>query len=66
MTLMPSFDCGQQVYSYNPVTKSSRLESERTNRLLMRRFAAVQKARDADVFGILVGTLGVGRYSCPL
>jgi diphthamide biosynthesis protein 2 len=26
----------------------------------MRRYATVQKARDADVFGILVGTLGVG------
>jgi diphthamide biosynthesis protein 2 len=26
----------------------------------MRRYAAVQKARDADVFAILVGTLGVG------
>lgn len=26
----------------------------------MRRYVAVQKARDADVFGILVGTLGVG------
>ncbi|KAF9240828.1 putative diphthamide synthesis protein-domain-containing protein [Melanogaster broomeanus] len=33
-----------------------------TNKLLMRRFAAVQKARDADVFGILVGTLGVASY----
>jgi diphthamide biosynthesis enzyme Dph1/Dph2-like protein len=30
----------------------------------MRRFAAVQKARDADVFGILVGTLGVGQCLC--
>jgi diphthamide biosynthesis protein 2 len=29
----------------------------------MRRYAAVQKARDADVFGILVGTLGVGSPS---
>lgn len=28
--------------------------------MLMRRYAIVQKARDADVFGILVGTLGVG------
>lgn len=28
----------------------------------MRRYAAVQKARDADVFGILVGTLGVGEF----
>lgn len=26
----------------------------------MRRYAIVQRARDADVFGILVGTLGVG------
>jgi len=26
----------------------------------MRRYAVIQKARDADVFGILVGTLGVG------
>jgi diphthamide synthase subunit DPH2 len=29
----------------------------------MRRYAVVQKARDADVFGILVGTLGVGMSS---
>lgn len=58
---MPVHECDHQVYSYDPITKSSRLESERTNRLLMRRFAAVQKARDADVFGILVGTLGVGK-----
>ena len=28
----------------------------------MRRYAAVQAARDADVFGILVGTLGVTSY----
>jgi diphthamide biosynthesis protein 2 len=26
----------------------------------MRRYAVMQRARDADVFGILVGTLGVG------
>ena len=29
-------------------------------KMLMRRYAVIQKARDADVFGILVGTLGVG------
>ncbi|KAF8918751.1 putative diphthamide synthesis protein-domain-containing protein [Mucidula mucida] len=46
------------VYSYNPNTRSFRLESASTNKLLMRRYAVVQKARDADVFGILVGTLG--------
>jgi hypothetical protein len=34
----------------------------------MKRYAVVQKARDADVFGILVGTLGVGLSTpsrCP-
>ncbi|EPQ53261.1 diphthamide biosynthesis protein [Gloeophyllum trabeum ATCC 11539] len=51
-----------EVYSYNPETRSTRLESGRANRLLMRRYATVQKARDADVFGILVGTLGVASY----
>ncbi|KAJ7764908.1 putative diphthamide synthesis protein-domain-containing protein [Mycena metata] len=50
------------VYSYDPLIKLARLESARTNRLLMRRYATVQKARDADVFGILVGTLGVSSY----
>jgi diphthamide biosynthesis protein 2 len=44
----------------------ARLESGRTNRLLMRRYAVVQKARDADVFGILVGTLGVGMTTLSL
>jgi diphthamide biosynthesis protein 2 len=28
----------------------------------MRRYAMLQRARDADVFGILVGTLGVGTF----
>jgi len=28
--------------------------------MLMRRYATVEKAKDADVIGILVGTLGVG------
>jgi len=31
----------------------------------MRRYAIVQKARDADIFGILVGTLGVGKREGP-
>ncbi|KAL1743806.1 putative diphthamide synthesis protein-domain-containing protein [Schizophyllum fasciatum] len=50
------------LYSYAPDTRDIRLESSKTNRMLMRRYAAVQKARDADVFGILVGTLGVASY----
>ena len=32
----------------------------------MRRYAVMQKARDSDVFGILVGTLGVGVNSVSI
>jgi diphthamide biosynthesis protein 2 len=42
------------------MTRQATVQSAETNKLLMRRYAVVQKARDADVFGILVGTLGVG------
>ncbi|KAI0665615.1 diphthamide biosynthesis protein [Trametes maxima] len=51
-----------EVFSYDPKSRMTRLESGRTNKLLMRRYAVVQKARDADVIGILVGTLGVANY----
>ncbi|EEB92559.1 hypothetical protein MPER_08911, partial [Moniliophthora perniciosa FA553] len=47
------------VVSYSPSQRTSQIESGRTNKMLMRRYAVVHKARDADVFGILVGTLGV-------
>ncbi|KIY44642.1 diphthamide biosynthesis protein [Fistulina hepatica ATCC 64428] len=50
------------VIAYDPESRIARLESAQTNRLLMRRYATVQKARDADVIGILVGTLGVASY----
>jgi diphthamide biosynthesis protein 2 len=30
--------------------------------MLMRRYGTIQRARDADVFGIVVGTLGVASY----
>ncbi|KAJ2933761.1 hypothetical protein H1R20_g3331, partial [Candolleomyces eurysporus] len=52
-----------QVISYDPQTRTAKVESSRSNKMLMRRYAVVQKARDADVFGILVGTLGVGQSS---
>ena len=57
-----------KIHAYDPVTRQARIESHITNKLLMRRYAVVQKARDADVFGILVGTLGVGLSTpsrCP-
>ncbi|KAF4622593.1 hypothetical protein D9613_009231 [Agrocybe pediades] len=54
----------RNVYTYDPVTQKARHESStgKTNKLLMRRYVAVQKAKDADVFGILIGTLGVASY----
>ncbi|KAH9475326.1 2-(3-amino-3-carboxypropyl)histidine synthase subunit 2 [Psilocybe cubensis] len=60
--LMTNSSCN--VYTYNPTTQTALHESAtgRTNKMLMRRYVAVQKARDADVFGILVGTLGVASY----
>ncbi|KAF9109977.1 Diphthamide biosynthesis protein 2 [Mortierella sp. AM989] len=51
-----------EVYSYNPEMREGRLESAQINRALMRRYFLVQKAKDADVIGIAVGTLGVASY----
>ncbi|KAF9171445.1 Diphthamide biosynthesis protein 2 [Mortierella sp. AD011] len=51
-----------EVYSYNPEKKEGRLESAQVNRALMRRYFLVQKAKDADIIGIAVGTLGVASY----
>ncbi|KAG0364287.1 putative diphthamide synthesis protein-domain-containing protein [Gamsiella multidivaricata] len=50
------------VYSYSPEKREGRLESAQVNRALMRRYFLVQKAKDADVIGIAVGTLGVASY----
>ncbi|KAF8945548.1 Diphthamide biosynthesis protein 2 [Haplosporangium gracile] len=51
-----------ETYSYNPEKKQGRLESAQVNKALMRRYFLVQKAKDADVIGIAVGTLGVASY----
>ncbi|KAI0290206.1 putative diphthamide synthesis protein-domain-containing protein [Russula brevipes] len=50
------------ICGYDPMTREATLQSAETNKFLMRRYALVQRARDADVFGILVGTLGVASY----
>jgi diphthamide biosynthesis protein 2 len=39
----------------------ARKESVQVNRMLMKRYFLVQKAKDADTIGIVVGTLGVGK-----
>ncbi|PWN92309.1 diphthamide biosynthesis protein [Acaromyces ingoldii] len=50
------------VHSYDPLQDRLRVETGATNKLLMRRYAAVQRARDASVVALVVGTLGVHSY----
>ncbi|OAC99193.1 hypothetical protein MUCCIDRAFT_181020 [Mucor lusitanicus CBS 277.49] len=50
------------VYTYNPKTREARQESVQVNKMLMKRYFLVQKAKDADTIGIVVGTLGVASY----
>uniref|UniRef100_A0A8C0IFN1 2-(3-amino-3-carboxypropyl)histidine synthase subunit 2 n=1 Tax=Bubo bubo TaxID=30461 RepID=A0A8C0IFN1_BUBBB len=48
--------------SFDPATGCGRRETFNVNRALMRRLYLVERARDARVVGILVGTLGVAGY----
>lgn len=49
-------------YSYNPSTKTGREENVNVNKMLMKRYFMIEKAKDARIVGILVGTLGVSNY----
>jgi diphthamide biosynthesis protein 2 len=53
-----SLDC----FSYDPEMMSVRKEGAAVNKAVMRRFFLVQQAKEAQVFGILMGTLGVSKY----
>lgn len=48
--------------SFDPSTGEGRTESVKINRALMKRYYAIERAKDAAVVGILVGTLGVADY----
>ncbi|NXP82640.1 DPH2 synthase, partial [Ramphastos sulfuratus] len=52
--------------SFDPATNCGRRETLNVNRALMRRLYLVERARDAQVVGILVGTLGVAGYLAVL
>lgn len=47
--------------SYCPETKSARQETLNINRELMKRYYMIERAKDANIVGILAGTLGVSR-----
>ncbi|CAO3652067.1 unnamed protein product [Cunninghamella echinulata] len=51
-----------QIYTYNPLSKEGRKETVSVNKMLMKRYFMVQKAKDANTIGIVVGTLGVASY----
>uniref|UniRef100_A0A3B3TZH4 2-(3-amino-3-carboxypropyl)histidine synthase subunit 2 n=1 Tax=Poecilia latipinna TaxID=48699 RepID=A0A3B3TZH4_9TELE len=48
--------------SFDPASMTGRVESVNVNRALMKRYYAIERAKDANVVGILVGTLGVADY----
>ncbi|CAN8003823.1 unnamed protein product [Ixodes hexagonus] len=51
-----------QCHSFDPKTQCIRKESIAVNRHLMRRYYLIEKAKDARIVGILVGTLGIRNY----
>ncbi|CAO3599241.1 unnamed protein product [Absidia cylindrospora] len=51
-----------QVFTYDPELKQGRQETVSVNKMLMKRYFMVQKAKDANTIGIVVGTLGVASY----
>lgn len=50
-----------EIFTYNSEKKILRKENLNVNRSLMKRFTLIEKAKDSNVFGILVGTLSVGK-----
>lgn len=49
-------------YSYNPLLKLSQVETLDVNKHLKRRYYYIERAKDANIIGILVGTVGVSEY----
>ena len=54
-------------YHFNPKNVKPNQSAEvilfaKTNRELMRRYYLIEKARDAGIFGILIGTMSVAKY----
>ena len=60
--LMMSYN-RNKFYSYNPPTKLFRPENLNVSRSLMKRYYLIQLAKEANIVGIVVGTLGVARYN---
>lgn len=55
-------DCSK-IYNYVPCKRMLLSSGPSISRQLMKRYALVEKAKDADRIGILVGTLGAANYA---
>jgi diphthamide biosynthesis protein 2 len=51
------------IHKANCSSSIERVLFDKTNRELMRRYYLIEKARDAKIFGILVGTMSVSEYN---
>ena len=45
--------------TFNPVTGVAQIETLNVNKMLMKRYYMIERAKDANIVGILAGTLGV-------
>jgi len=54
------------IYSYSPQSAELRQEGLSISRSLLRRHYLVEKAKDAQIVGILVGTLGVKKFQLAI
>ena len=62
-TLIMSHHYNRPIFSFDPErTNKGRLEGASVNRDLMRRCLLIEKGLSAEIFGILIGTLGVHNY----
>lgn len=50
------------IWTFDPSVGELRKETVGANRSLMKRFFLIEKAKDADIIGIIVGTLAVANY----
>ncbi|ELR25502.1 diphthamide biosynthesis protein 2, putative [Acanthamoeba castellanii str. Neff] len=51
-----------RMWRYSPDSRELRRETLSVNKTLMRRYFLVEKTKDADIIGIVAGTLGVSKY----
>lgn len=49
-------------YNYNPSTRQAQLQSVTVNKRLMKRYYLMERAKDAGIVGLVIGTLGVSNY----